>query len=131
VFNNQPQFKANGTIAPSRLIKIDTTGDGLALQAGAGDKCLGISQSGMKRAPGLPGSDTAIAAEAGDPVQVYALGDVAMLTLGGTVARGDYLKSDATGRGVTASSGDEVGAVALQSGTVGTLSLVQVLNRKA
>jgi hypothetical protein len=83
----------------------------------------------MKRAPGLPGSDTTIAAEANDPLQIFSLGDVCLLTAGsGGWTAGDYLKSDSSGRGITASStGDLVGAIALQaaSGT-GVQALVQV-----
>lgn len=134
MFNNQPVFKANGTIAPSVFVKIDTSADGYVIQAtdgssSHGDVAIGISQPGMKRPPGVAGSDTTIAAEAADPILVYSLGDVCLLTFGGTVTRGDYLKSDANGKGITASTtADNVGAIALQSGTSGTKGLVQIVN---
>jgi hypothetical protein len=131
--NNAGQFRANGTIGPSKYITPDTTADNMVLQATAGQAPIGISQIGMKRAPGLPGSDVTIAAQVGDVVMVYALGDVTELVLGtGGCTRGDFLKSDANGAGVTATvvGTDEVGARALQSGTAGQLVLVQILSRK-
>ena len=51
-----------------------------------------------------------------------------MLTLGGTVTRGDRLKSDASGQGVTTTStGDEIGAEALAGGASGDMVPVRVL----
>ena len=131
MFNNELSFKAGGTIAPASFVKFDTSADEQVVAAGAGDPVIGVSQEGMKRAPGLPGSDTAIAAESGDTVHVYGWGNDCLLTLGGTVTRGDYLKSDASGFGVTASSGDETGAIALQSGTSGVKIRVVAVSRKA
>lgn len=122
MFNNQTPFKANGTIAPSVFVKIDTSGDHLVIQATAGSRTIGISQQGMKRAPGLTGSDTTIAAQAGDALMVFTWGDDAPITCGGTVTAGDLLKSDANGKGVTSSAdGDWVAAEALESGTSGAI----------
>ena len=134
-FNNAPSYIAKGTIAPCSFVKVYTTAgvanDNAVVQAGAGDKCVGISQQGMKRMPGLPGSDTTIAAESGDTLRVYGLGDDCLLQLGGTVTRGDFLKSDASGYGVTGSSGDECGAEALEAGISGVRIRVLIVNRKA
>lgn len=129
MFNNAPMFKANGTISPAVFVKIDTTGDGLAIQAAAAtDLTVGVSQVGMKRAPGLPGSDNTIAAQAGDMIQVYSIGDVCLLTFGGTVTRGDLLTSNASGQGITTTTtGNWCGARALQSGTTGSQGLVQIV----
>ena len=116
------QLEANGTIAPFRFIKLDTTGDNLCLQAtdGAGahgDEAVGVTRPAQKRPPGLAGSDVTIAYEAGDPVGFFPLGTVCDLEIGAAVTRGDDLKPDANGRGITASvTGDKVAAVALQSG---------------
>ena len=120
--NNTPVFRANGNIGPSLFVKIDTTADHMLLQAGSGDQPIGISQVGMKRTPGLAGSDTTIAA---------AQGDVCQITAGAAVTRGDLLKADASGRGITAGSGDLCGAVALESASgVGVLIECQIIHRK-
>jgi hypothetical protein len=135
VRNNAPPLRAGGTVPPARFVKLSTTVDSTILVATAGsgahgDQAIGISQVGMKRAPGLPGSDTTIAAESGDPLQIFSVGDVCLLTAGsGGWAAGDNLKSDGSGRGITASAtGDLVGAIALQaaSGT-GVQALVQMV----
>lgn len=131
-FNNAPGFKAGGTIAPSRFCKIDNTQDGAVVQAVAGDYAPYVSQEGMKRTPGLAGSDNTIAAEANDVLRVYSPGDVCPLTIGAAVTRGDPLKSDASGRGITAAvAADNAMAIALQSGgAAGAVILVQLMYRK-
>lgn len=131
-FNNQINYTAGGTIAPCRFIKGDTSADEQVLQGSAGSACLGITQEGMKGTPGLAGSDTTIAAIAGDQIRAFGLGDNCLLECGAAVTRYDLLKSDSTGRGITASATDECGAVALQSGAgAGSKIRVQILNRKA
>jgi hypothetical protein len=131
-FNNEISYRANGTIAPCRFVVIDTTADERVIQASAATtELVGISQEGQKRTPGLAGSDTTIAAEAGDSLRVHGLGNDCLLTLGGTVTRGDLLTSDANGQGITASAGNFVGAIALQSGTSGVKIRVQVVQMKA
>jgi hypothetical protein len=134
-FNNAPVFRAGGPIAPMRFVAIDATADHQVVQAGVGGKPIGISQVGMKRTPGLAGSDTNIAAEAGDPIQVYTLGDDVPLTCGAAVVRGNMLKPDADGKGIpTAVAADNAGAVALEStsGTgVDVVIRVQILSRTA
>lgn len=133
-WNDGPSMKANGTIAPSRFVKIDTSGDHLVVQATAGsgshgDLPIGICQVGQKNPPGVLGSDSAVAAAAGDPIQIWTLGDVAPLTCGsGGLTRGDQVKSDASGQGITASStGDLVGAIAIESGAAAAVVLVQIV----
>ena len=132
-FNDAGVFRAGGTIAPSSFVVMSTAADNTALAAsGTSVVILGIAQVGMKRTPGLAGSDTTIAAQAGDVISIFSLGDVAPIQLGtGGCTRGDMLTSDASGFGVTAASTNEVGAQALQSGTVGAQVLARVLCRKA
>lgn len=126
--NNELSFKAGGTITPCRFVKGDTTADEQVVVAAANtDVIIGVAQEGMKRAPGLPGSDSTIAAESGDLVQVHSLGNDCLLECGGTVTRFDYLTSDSVGRGVTASTGNIYGAQALQSGSTGSKIRVLVL----
>lgn len=118
---------ANGNIAPSRFVRLDTTADGRVVQAGAGEKIYGISQPGTRRAS-YSSLDDGYCAIVGESLQIYGPGsdkDV-MLELGGTVSAGDRLKSDADGKGVvTTTSGNEVGAIAQVGGTSGQLIPVQ------
>lgn len=116
-----------GNIAPHRFVKQSTAADNKCAQCGANDIPVGISQRGTRNAP-LTGWDDGYAAIAGESLQIYGLKETCMLELGGTVTRGARLKSDADGKGVTASqgSGDNYGAIAGQSGTAGTLIEVQV-----
>jgi hypothetical protein len=131
MLNDVPQMRANGTIGPFRFVKVDTTADNMVLQAGAGDAPLGVTQQGMRRAPGIAGSDVTQAALQGEPVAVFGLGTVCQVLLGtGGCTSGALLKSDTNGAGVAATTGDECGARSLQTGTAGQLVLVQVLSRK-
>lgn len=127
--NNMFVAKANGTIAPAVFVKLDTTADNAVIAAAANtDFTVGISQIGQKRAPGLPGSSTTIAAEAGDFIQLFGVGDVCLLTIGsGGCTAGDMLTSDGSGNGVTASSAQIVGARALQTVAASAQALVQIL----
>ena len=125
---NIRSMKSNDNVAPSRFVKLDATGDGLVLQAGAGEKCYGVSQEGTRRTP-YGALDDGYAAIAGEDLEVFGAGSECRLEAGGTVAPGDRLKSDASGRGVaTTTNLDEYGAVALQAGTVGKLVRVEVVH---
>ena len=112
----QPRFTSSGNISPSRFVAI--SGDSTAAQAGAGVRTIGISQEGQKKPP-LPGETNVYCAEAGDPFEVFGIGQECLLELGGTVTAGDPLKSDANGKGVTASGTDLYGAIAKTGGASG------------
>jgi len=118
---------ANGNIAPSRFVKIDTTAEGKVLQAGAGDKTYGVSEPGVRNVP-YGALDDGFAAIAGENLRIFGPGpdkDIP-LELGGTVTQGDRLKSDANGKGVvTVTNLDEWGAVAMKSGVSGEIIPVQ------
>lgn len=126
---------ANGNIKPCRFTKWDTTADGKVLQAGAGDKISGVSQKGTRLPPladGIITFDDGYAAIAGDPIMIYRPGGQygfeILLVLGGTVTRGDRLKSDSDGRGVmTTTNLDEVGAIALRSGVLNEAVQVELI----
>ena len=132
-FNYEPSFKVGGaTIGPCLFCTLDTTTDEQVIQSVAGDLPIGVSQEGMRDTPGLTGSDTTVAARSGDTgMRVIGLGNEAMLTCGGTVKPGYLLKSDSSGRGISASSNDNYGAVALQAGTTGVKIKVIVRPGKA
>lgn len=123
-----PGFIAGGTIIPSGFIKGDTsTGDNYAVQAGAGDAVLGVSQQGQKLAPGTPGADAAIAAETGDPFDAYGPGDFCPITYGGNVTRYQWVKSDAAGKAVAHTTGAAfVGGIAWTGGASGEIGKILV-----
>ena len=84
--------------------------------AGAGAAMAGVMQDAP--ASGVAGS--------------YQIAGVSRLVTDGSgtsIAAGDYLKSDASGRGVkTTTNGDEVGAMALEASTAaGTIIAVQLV----
>lgn len=128
--NSAAQLEAGGNIYPSRFVKLDASNDFTALQATANDELLGVSQEGTNYPPLSDQSVSSYAAEAGEPVQLFAEGDICLVEAGDTVVRGNLLKADANGKAVPiASTGTTVqryGAIALQSGASGNLILVQV-----
>lgn len=118
-------MKASGNISPSRFVKLTTTADGEVTQAGAGEQIYGISQKTTRRTP-YGALDDGYAAIAGENVGVHGIGEECLLEAGGTVAPGDRLKSDASGKGVaTTTNLDEWGAICLQAGTAGKLVRVE------
>lgn len=121
---------ANGNIAPSRFVKLDASATGRVLQAGANVAVFGISQPQTRRiaiSGAISGTDDGYAAVADEMLNVIGPGDdEALLELGGTVAHGDPIKSDADGKGVKADTDkDHVGAIALSDGTSGKLIKVK------
>lgn len=128
MLNNAPSLIAGGTIAPSRFVTHSASADNTVTQSVAASPSPFVSQVGSKRVPGLAGSDAAIAAETGDALQVFALGDVAPIEIGAAVVRGAFLKSDANGRAITAVATDEAWALALQSGgALGAIIMAQLM----
>jgi len=123
-------YLAGGTIRPSRFVKIGTT-DFSCLEADANEITIGISQEGGREAP-IPSVTTVNAAESGDSVQVYQESEECLLELGGTVAVGGRIKSDADGKGVavatTGTTVQESGAFAAEAGVSGDLIRVRVQN---
>lgn len=116
---------AAGNIAPSRFVKLSTTANGRVAQCGSAEQIYGISQPGTRNTP-YSSLDDGYAAIAGENLLVYgAPGARCLLELGGTVTRGDRLKSDTNGKGTTATT-EEYGAVALASGVSGQLIEVQI-----
>lgn len=118
---------AGGTIAPCRIVKQSAVADAKCLQAAASsDKPAGISQRGTRLTP-FSGLDDGNAATAGDSLQVFQDAERAMLELGtGGVAAGDLITSDASGKGVTASAGNYIAAVAIEAGVAGNIVEVMV-----
>ena len=127
--NQSPQLVAGGNISPSTFVKVSTAADNTALQAGANEGIIGISQVGLHQPPGVTGSD-AYAAVAGENIEIFGLGDICLLKSASGWTRGDFLKSDANGLGVTiATSGvmQNIGAQALESAATNEFGRVQII----
>ena len=119
-------YMANGDINPSRFVMGDTSADKKVIQATANAKILGVCQEGARQAPLNDLVTTNLAAKAGDSIKVYGDSDESVLLVaGGAITAFDSLRSDATGRGVTATSGQNVGAVA-QEGAAAAGELIKV-----
>lgn len=119
-------FIADGNIYPYRFVKLlDASADGRVLACGAGERAYGISQKSTRRSPYI--DSTGYAASAGEPIKVYDRpGERCPLELGGTVARGDFIKASTAGVGVKADTDqDDYGAIALESGVSGEVIAVE------
>lgn len=119
---------SGGNISPSRFVVIDATAF-KAVNSAADNThfIIGISQEWAKLAP-ISNATTYAADTAGDPIKVYQIGDTCLLqsSSAGWTA-GDRLTSTTAGVGVTASSTDYYGAVALSTVSGAGLGQVQVL----
>lgn len=108
-------YTAEGAISANRIVKVGAADYGVLQAAAVSDKLLGIS--------------TEIDAASGERIDVVHEG-IADLKLGGTVARGDFLTTDASGQGVTAApaagTNNQIVGKALISGASGDIIPVLV-----
>lgn len=108
-------YTAEGAINPFRIVKVGAADYGVLQGAAVADKLIGIS--------------TEVDAASGERIDVVQEG-IADLKLGGTVARGDLLTTDASGQGVTAApaagTNNRIVGVALISGVSGDIIPVQL-----
>lgn len=125
--NESPALIAGESLYPSRFAKLSTSADNTALAAGAGERTIGITGVGGK--DGREDASNDYHAQAGDPVELFGLGDICLLQAGsGGWTRGDRLKPDALARGVTTTVTTEwVGAEALESAAALEYGRVQVV----
>lgn len=109
------QFVAEAAIAAHRIVKFGTTDDYVVQAAAVGDASFGVVEG--------------VAPDAGERCDVVVSG-VAELKLGGTVARGGPITSDASGQGVAAAPAagvnNRVIGYALASGVSGDVIPVQI-----
>lgn len=136
--NNVPGMIAGGDIYPSRFVMVNTAADRSVVGCTAGYRPFAISSAKGKWAitnpQGLLGGSSSTtpdkAAESGDNIELFGLGDLCLLECGGTVAAGDLLEAAGTttgiGRGITSSATRNFGAIALAAGTVGKLIPVYI-----
>lgn len=119
---------ASGSILPSSFVKVDTTANNSVVACSAAtDKPFGIAQESTDAAPVPSLSGTQYAAVSGENIRIYQNGDTCLLTIGsGGCTAGDELTPDANGAGVTAGTGNRVGAIATQTVAAGGLCRVRV-----
>jgi len=108
-------YAAEGAISANIIVKVGANDYGILQGAAATDKLIGIT--------------TEIPAISGERADVVLEG-IADLKIGGAVARGDLLTSDASGQGVTAApaagSNNRIIGMALISGVAGDIIPVKV-----
>ena len=114
--------RAYGNVSPFRFVVGDGTNDNGITQAGAGVKVLGVSGRDT-HIPPYPGLDDGYHATASEKeCLVYTQGDRCQIELGGTVTPDSYLKSDSSGKGVTADTDkDAFGFRTEEGGVAGEL----------
>lgn len=110
--NKLKTYVASGAIGARRFVKFGGN-DSLAVQAGATDagSVIGVSNE-------LAAVDT-------QRVEVFVL-DHADVEFGGTVARGQYVKSDAQGRAVAAATGEQSCGIAMLSAVSGDIGAIKI-----
>jgi hypothetical protein len=126
--NSAPNLIAGGDINPMTFVQLSAVHDNTGLAGTANAACIAISQAGTKYPAGVLGS-TAVAANAGDNLELFGLGDICNLVAGtGGFTAGDPIKSDANAAGVTATVAgtDVVCAFALETTTIGLYGRVQI-----
>jgi len=121
------QGVAGGDINTSRFVKISTAANKTLLEAGASERCFGISQEGTALAP-IP-SASGLAAVAGNPIHVYIPGQFCLLKIGsGGCVAGDQLAPGTDGKGVINTTDKRwTGAIALETASEDELALVYVM----
>ena len=126
---------AYGTIYPSRIVSMyPSTGNTASFEViediVAEQNCIGISQEGTTGFPMNATNDMGVtaptaAADAGQNIKVFGVGEQCLLELGGTVNAGDCIKANATtnGKGIQAplgtSGNQNIVGIALQYGVSG------------
>lgn len=112
----QKTLIAGAAIAKNRIVKFDAAANTVIQAAAVGDKSIGVSDN--------LGADAAA-----DTLDVIIDG-IALVTYGGTVAAGDLLTSDSTGRAVVAAPAagvnNRVIGVAMDAGVVGDIGSVRI-----
>lgn len=90
-------MKLGGNVNPRSFVKLLTTGeeDDVVVQCGAGDEVYGVCQSG---------------GTTGQYKEIDVPGGGSEVKAAGAITRGDWVKPDANGYAVAASSGDVAGA---------------------
>jgi hypothetical protein len=113
----KPSLKAGGTIPPCSAVKASGA-YGMVVCGTQGEKFIGISPEYQKGAPGLTGSDTAVAYTSGDYGTYYGPNEQHVLaTAGDTFSAAAYLMTTSAGKLITATTGNWAGARAEEAAT--------------
>jgi len=112
-------FRAGGNITVSRFVTLASTG--MVVQSGDNHDIIGVAFEGTQRAPLQDMVTTVFAAETGQSVAVYSVGEVCLVEAGAAISAGALLRSDAQGRAVpiatTGTTIQNYGAIALEPAT--------------
>jgi hypothetical protein len=107
-------YKAAGAIGKGRVVSLGADAQHVALSTAATGKHIGITQGDTQNAEEL--------------IEVALQGGGAKAIAGGTIARGDFLTSDAAGAVVTTTTGgDRVIGLAMDAAVAGDLLAVEVI----
>jgi hypothetical protein len=122
-----PHLVAGDDISPACFVTLITSANRTVNESNASDKILmGITHEDAKATPISGSSD--LHAAAGDPVHLHTAGEICYLQIDSAgCTAGDYLKPDNSGNGDVASTGDEVGALALETVAASEKCMVLVL----
>ncbi len=120
---------AGGSIHPARFVVLSTTDDKVLEASTTSVPFYGVSGRGTRRPP-LVGLDDVFHAVATETCLVYGPGDKdCVIELGGTVTAGDRLTATMGGTAITTTTtGQFIGAVAMEAGVTGDLIRVQPLD---
>lgn len=119
-------LKAGGNINPSVFVELDASADATVIQGDASTVlAFGVSGESTEDAPGLSGASSYHASTTSEAVKVFGPGESCLLTAGAAVTRGALLKSNASGQGITATTGTYANAVAIESAS-GAGELIRV-----
>jgi hypothetical protein len=107
-------FKATAAMARGLAVKIGADSEHMSVASAATDKIMGISNSAPSAADEM--------------MEVCLQGGGAKGKLGGTVAAGDFLTSDASGKLIaTTTENDRLIAMAMEAGAADDLIAVEVI----
>lgn len=108
---------ASENIAVSVFVNILSNDNYTVEVCDAGDLAFGVSQEGTNKGP-IPGV-TGYAAETGESLKVYTIGDTCVITADATITAGAYLKPSADGEATPATTGQAYSAIALNDAAAG------------
>lgn len=96
-------YTANGNIPVSVIVKFDSTSPfRVIVAAAATDALIGVSSESVDKTPIPQDTSSQYAAQAGEDLKVYVVGDECSLTTGtGGFTTGDAITSDGSGNGIT------------------------------
>jgi len=113
-----PNLEANGTIRPYRAVAPTGSADNTCGESNANNISMGVTTGDTRR------HDSANHAESGDTVSLQP-GVVVMIELGGSVTRGNSVKTDADGAAVEVATSGTTNqyhlGIALESGSSGEI----------